>query len=85
MQPSPQPIADDLADSACEGPQGPRPFEAPVDYIGPLALPGTGRQVWWTGRVAIGLRYERTRHHDTIGQSGLWVQNVMLAPRAQHV
>ena len=25
---------------------------------GPIALPGSGRVVWWTGRVAIGLRYE---------------------------
>lgn len=29
----------------------------PDGYRGPVALPGTGRIVWWTGRVAIGLRY----------------------------
>ena len=25
---------------------------------GPVLLPWSGRRVWWTGRVAIGLRYE---------------------------
>jgi len=37
----------------------------PKDYIGPVALPGTGRMVFWTGRIAIGLRYappERVQH-----------------------
>lgn len=29
----------------------------PRGYVGPVALPGTGRMVWWTGRIAIGLRY----------------------------
>jgi hypothetical protein len=46
----------------------PAPFEkgwVPKGYIGPVALPGTGRMVFWTGRIAIGLRYaapERTEH-----------------------
>ena len=46
----------------------PAPFEkgwVPKDYIGPVALPGTGRMVFWTGRIAIGLRYaapERVQH-----------------------
>jgi hypothetical protein len=29
----------------------------PKGYVGPVALPGTGRVVFWTGRIAIGLRY----------------------------
>ena len=29
----------------------------PQGYVGPVALPGTGRMVFWTGRIAIGLRY----------------------------
>ncbi|HEX7637622.1 MAG TPA: hypothetical protein VF457_04430 [Burkholderiaceae bacterium] len=29
----------------------------PKGYTGPVALPGTGRIVYWTGRIAIGLRY----------------------------
>ena len=36
-------------------PFGPR--WVPEGYKGPVALPGTGRLVWWTGRIAIGLRY----------------------------
>ena len=46
----------------------PAPFEkgwVPKGYIGPVALPGTGRMVFWTGRIAIGLRYappERVQH-----------------------
>ncbi len=38
----------------------PPPFEkgwVPKGYVGPVALPGTGRMVFWTGRIAIGLRY----------------------------
>lgn len=46
----------------------PAPFDkgwVPKGYIGPVALPGTGRMVFWTGRIAIGLRYappERVQH-----------------------
>ena len=46
----------------------PAPFEkgwVPQGYVGPVALPGTGRMVFWTGRIAIGLRYaapERVQH-----------------------
>jgi hypothetical protein len=29
----------------------------PKGYVGPVAMPGTGRIVYWTGRIAIGLRY----------------------------
>ena len=39
----------------------PAPFDkgwVPHDYVGPVALPGTGRMIFWTGRIAIGLRYE---------------------------
>jgi len=49
-------------------PSHPAPFDkgwVPQDYVGPVALPGTGRMVFWTGRIAIGLRYappERLRH-----------------------
>ena len=33
----------------------------PPDHIGPYFMSGLGRMVWWTGRVAIGLRYEPRR------------------------
>lgn len=35
------------------------PATVPPGYAGPLHLPGTGRMVWWTGRVAIGLLHAR--------------------------
>jgi hypothetical protein len=58
--------------------------ETPMDlkisprHVGPVALPGTGRMVWWTGRVAIGLRYQRDRCHEPVSQSALWIQKLML-------
>ena len=58
------------------------PVQIPPGHIGPVVLPGTGRMVWWTGRVAIGLRHQPTRNFGPITQSALWVQSVML-PRPQ--
>ena len=52
--------------------------EIPPGHVGPVVLPGSGRMVWWTGRVAIGLRHERGRHHETPTQSALWVQTLMI-------
>ncbi len=50
----------------------------PDGHIGPVLLSDTGRTVWWTGRVAIGLRYEPRPHVDATSQSALWIQDVML-------
>lgn len=55
------------------------PVAIPDGHIGPVILPGTGRMIWWTGRVAIGLRHIPTRHYEPVSQSALWVQNLMLA------
>jgi hypothetical protein len=44
-------------------------------------LPGTGRMVWWTGRVAIGLRHEAPRHYEMTSSSALWLQDLMLRTR----
>jgi len=55
------------------------PVEIPAGHVGPVVLPGSGRLIWWTGRVAIGLRHERQRHYEMPSQSALWVQNLMLA------
>ena len=52
--------------------------EIPSGHIGPVVLPGSGRTIWWTGRVAIGLRHESGRHHEMPSQSALWVQNLMI-------
>ena len=55
------------------------PVEIPPGHVGPLTLPGTDRQVWWTGRVAIGLRYERQHTQGALGQSAAWLQTLLLA------
>lgn len=54
------------------------PVQIPHGHIGPVVLPGTGRMVWWTGRVAIGLRHQPTRSFGPITQSGQWIQNLLL-------
>jgi len=54
------------------------PIHIPHGHVGPVVLPGTGRMVWWTGRVAIGLRHQPTRNFGPITQSALWVQSLML-------
>ena len=53
-------------------------IDIPKGHVGPLMLSGTGRTVWWTGRVAIGLRYEQPRYAESFGQSALWIQDVLL-------
>ena len=54
----------------------------PAGHVGPVLLSDTGRTVWWTGRVAIGLRYEPPRDREPIGQSALWIQDVLLRSAA---
>jgi len=53
-------------------------IEVPKNYVGPVLLSETGRTIWWTGRVAIGLRYQRPRYSESYGQSALWLQDVLL-------
>jgi hypothetical protein len=60
------------------------PVPIPHGHIGPVELPGTGRMVWWTGRVAIGLRHQPTQQFGPITQSALWVQNLMLHKGRSH-
>jgi hypothetical protein len=57
---------------------GERGIDVPKGHTGPVLLSDTGRTVWWTGRVAIGLRYEPPRHAESFGQSALWLQGVLL-------
>jgi hypothetical protein len=57
---------------------GERGLEIPKGHIGPVLLSDTGRAVWWTGRVAIGLRYEPPRGSESFGQSALWLQDMLL-------
>jgi hypothetical protein len=53
------------------------PVPVPPGYKGPVMLPGTGRLVYWTGRVAIGLRHEQASN-EGVSQSALWIQQLML-------
>jgi hypothetical protein len=54
------------------------PVQIPPGHVGPVVLPGSGRMVWWTGRVAIGLRHQPTRNFGPITQSAIWIQSVLL-------
>lgn len=56
----------------------PPPVDVPAGYVGPAWLPGTGRMVWWTGRVAIGLRHEPPARGVEASASSRWVQALML-------
>jgi hypothetical protein len=57
---------------------GDQGIDIPEGHVGPVLLSDTGRTVWWTGRVAIGLRYEPRPQVDATSQSALWIQDVML-------
>lgn len=55
------------------------PVPIPPGHVGPVVLPGSGRLVYWTGRVAIGLRHQAPRRQEAMSQSALWLQDLMLA------
>lgn len=57
------------------------PFLPIDDHVGMICLPGTQREVWWTGRVAIGLRYERDARTTPHGESARWIQDLLLSKR----
>ncbi|MBX3635125.1 MAG: hypothetical protein KF683_07025 [Rubrivivax sp.] len=54
------------------------PIQVPKGHVGPVLLSATGRTVWWTGRVAIGLRYEPPPRAEPTGRYALWVQDLLL-------
>ena len=56
------------------------PIDVPAGHVGRLTLPGSEREVWWTGRVAIGLRFERQPGPGALGQSAAWLQDLLLSP-----
>jgi len=58
------------------------PVAVPPEYVGPVVLPGSGRLVWWTGRVAIGLRHQAVHNYEAPSQSALWVQDLLLEKHA---
>jgi hypothetical protein len=57
------------------------PVPIPRGHVGEFVIPGTGKRVWWTGRVAIGLRYQPQRCLEPMAQSSLWIQQLMTARR----
>lgn len=59
------------------------PVDIPPGHVGPVVLPGGGRTVWWTGRVAIGLRHQPKRQFDGLSQSALWLQELLLQRRGK--
>jgi len=54
------------------------PVVIPPGHVGEFVIPGTGKRVWWTGRVAIGLLHQPVRHVEASAQSSVWIQTVML-------
>lgn len=51
-------------------------------HVGPVFLPGSGRMVWWTGRVAIGLLHQpRPPLDQPLPESQRWVQRLLLGAR----
>ncbi len=54
------------------------PVSIPHGHVGPVVIPGTGRTIWWTGRVAIGLRHQPARFTESTAQSALWIQQLLL-------
>ena len=58
------------------------PVTIPPGHVGEFVIPGTGRRVWWTGRVAIGLLHQPEHSFGPTGSSSLWVQELLLGPGA---
>ena len=53
------------------------PVTIPPGHVGEFVIPGTGRRVWWTGRVAIGLLHQPQHFFDPVAESSLWIQKLM--------
>ncbi|MEQ1682216.1 MAG: hypothetical protein ABL916_01105 [Burkholderiaceae bacterium] len=58
------------------------PVAIPPGHVGEFVIPGTGRTVWWTGRVAIGLLHKPERYFEAMSESSLWLQSLMLGGSA---
>lgn len=53
----------------------------PPGYVGPAFIPATGRPIYWTGRVAIGLLHEPAANDRVQPQAQAWVQELLLGMR----
>jgi len=78
--PKPQPIRKKSAERepAIHSHDDAPPVHIPQGHVGPVVIPGTGRMVWWTGRVAIGLRHQPTLDFGPMTASARWVQSMLL-------
>ena len=54
------------------------PIPIPRGHVGAFVIPGTGKLVWWTGRVAIGLRHHPVRCLEPTARSARWIQDLLL-------
>lgn len=54
------------------------PVPIPHGHVGEFVIPGTGKLVWWTGRVAIGLRHQPVRCLEPTARSARWIQDLLL-------
>jgi hypothetical protein len=54
------------------------PIPVPRGHVGEFVIPGTGKLVWWTGRVAIGLRHHPVRCLEPTAASARWIQDLLL-------
>jgi hypothetical protein len=51
---------------------------------GPIYLPGMDRYVFWTGKVAIGIRHRPQRDMEQpVPESELWIQELLLEAKEQ--
>ncbi len=57
------------------------PVPIPHGHVGEFVIPGTGKLVWWTGRVAIGLRHRPERCLEPTARSARWIQDLLLGQR----
>jgi hypothetical protein len=58
-----------------------QPLTIPDGHVGPIVLSNTGRVVYWTGRVAIGLRHQPVRYEEPLSHGANWIQQLMLKSR----
>lgn len=54
----------------------------PPGYVGHAVLPHSGRLVYWTGRVAIGLRHQAQPARQALSHSAALLQTALL-PKAR--
>lgn len=59
-----------------------RPAGIPPGYVGLATIPGTLRRVYWTGKVAVGLRYQ-SMTTASFGMHAELIQTALLSGRSQ--